>query len=77
MKDVSPSRVPLLAGGILTFTAISQVLLANDRFATSTGASVFLGVVVFAFLVSIVRGVMADAEPYEAYDKRLQARARR
>jgi hypothetical protein len=75
MKDVTPSRLPLLAGAVLIFTAICQILLATDRITAATAASGLIGVVVFGFLVSIVRAVVADAEPYEAYDRRVRSRS--
>lgn len=76
MKQPPTSRAPLVAGSILTFTAISQILLATDRITAATATSGLLGVVIFGLLVGIVRAVIADAEPYEAYDRRLRARAR-
>lgn len=74
MKEVTRSRLPLLAGSILVFTAISQILLATDRITAATVASGLVGVVVFGVLVSIVRGVMAEAESYEAHDRRANSR---
>ena len=62
MKKLTPSRLPLLAGGILVFTGMSQVLLATDRVQAATVASGLLGLVVFGLLVHIVRAVIADAE---------------
>lgn len=74
MKEATRSRLPLLAGGILIFTATSQILLATDRITSATAAAGLVGVVLFAVLVSIVRGVMAEIEFYEEHDRRYGSR---
>lgn len=74
MKEATRSRLPLLAGGILIFTATCQILLATDRITPATAASGLVGVVLFAVLVSIVRGVMAENEFYEAHERRASSR---
>lgn len=74
MKEVTRSRLPLFASSLLIFTAISQILLATDRITGATVAAGLVGVVVFAVLVSIVRGVVAEAEFYEAHDRRARSR---
>jgi hypothetical protein len=77
MKKATGSRLSLLAGIILIFTAISQVLLATDRITIGIAASGVVGVALFAVLVSIVRGLVAEVEFYEAHDRAAASRARR
>ena len=75
MKEITRSRLAFLAGGILIFTAISQILLAADRITAATAVSGLVGVAVFGVLLSIVRGLAAETEFYEAHGRRLRARS--
>lgn len=72
MKEVTRSRTPVLAGTILIFTAFSQVALSGNITALKASSALF-AVLVFAFLLQVVREVVADGELYAAHDKRIKS----